>query len=127
MTARSLFQQYKHHLLIWGIILIVILVSLRAGVDQKVVVFITLVLGLFTQVFSGLGALIAAIPLVGPLIIKVLTIPFFWILNALGYLVGAVAVKKGYTREFTRTRVLTLSLLVGLTIGYILGHLLPLR
>lgn len=127
MSARSLFQQYKHHLLIWGIILIVIVVSLRVGVDEKLVVFITLVLGLFTQVFSGLGALIAAIPLVGPLIIKVLTIPFFWILNGLGYLVGAMAVKKGYTREFTRTRVLTFSLLVGLTIGYILGHLLPLR
>ncbi|SVD54726.1 uncharacterized protein METZ01_LOCUS407580, partial [marine metagenome] len=61
------------------------------GVDEKAVVFFTLLLGLFTQVFSGLGALIALIPWIGPFIIKVFTIPFFWILNALGYFVSVLA------------------------------------
>ena len=97
------------------------------GIDLKVVVFGTIVIGVFTQAFAGLAALIATIPLIGPFIIKVLAIPFFWILNALGYFVGAVAIKKGYRSEFTKSRILTLALLIGIIIGYIIGHLIPMR
>ena len=97
------------------------------GIDQKAVVFGTIVIGVFTQAFAGLAALIATIPLIGPFIIKVLAIPFFWILNALGYFVGAVAIKKGYRSEFTKSRILTLALLIGIIIGYIIGHLIPMR
>jgi hypothetical protein len=53
--------------------------------------------------------------------------PFFWIVNGLGYFVSVIAIKKGYTKEMVRSRVLTLALLVGILIGYILGHLLPIR
>ncbi|RMF10955.1 MAG: hypothetical protein D6762_00365 [Candidatus Neomarinimicrobiota bacterium] len=104
-----------------------IVVAVKLGIDKKVVVFATVVLGLFTQVFSGLGALIAMIPWIGPLIIKVLTIPFFWILNALGYFVSVVAIKKGYSREVLNSRTLTIAVLIGIVIGYILGHIIPLR
>jgi len=97
------------------------------GIDEKAVVFFTLLLGLFTQVFSGLGALIALIPWIGPFIIKVFTIPFFWILNALGYFVSVLAMKKGYTKEVASSRVLTIALLTGIVIGYVLGHIIPLR
>jgi hypothetical protein len=45
----------------------------------------------------------------------------------LGYFVGAVAIKKGYRAEFTKSRVLTLALLTGIIIGYIIGHLVPMR
>ncbi|MFQ6614087.1 MAG: hypothetical protein ACE5D1_04515 [Fidelibacterota bacterium] len=104
-----------------------IIVALFFGIDKKIVVLATVILGLFTQVFSGLGALIAMIPWIGPLIIKVLTIPFFWILNALGYFVSVVAIKKGYSREVLNSRTLTIALLIGIVIGYILGHLFPMR
>ena len=97
------------------------------GIDEKAVVFFTLLLGLFTQVFSGLGALIALIPWIGPFIIKVFTIPFFWTLNALGYFVSVLAIKKGYTKEVASSRVLTVALLTGIVIGYVLGHIIPLR
>jgi Na+/proline symporter len=109
------------------VIVLLIVVALIYGIDKKIVVLATVVLGVFTQVFSGLGALIAMIPWVGPLIIKVLTIPFFWILNALGYFVSVVAIKKGYSREVINSRTLTIALLTGIMIGYILGHLFPLR
>ncbi|NOZ75258.1 MAG: hypothetical protein GXO90_07745 [FCB group bacterium] len=101
--------------------------ALVFGIDKKIVVLATVLLGLFTQVFSGLGALIAMIPWIGPLIIKVLTIPFFWILNALGYFVSVVAIKKGYSREVLNSRTLTIALLIGIVIGYILGHVFPMR
>jgi hypothetical protein len=66
------------------------------------------------------------IPVIGPLIVNVLSIPFFWLVNALGYFISILAIKKGYTRQVINSRVLTLSVLVGIVIGYILGNLLPL-
>ena len=79
----SFFKNYKFHILLWILIGAAVVVALQYGVDEKIVVFTTLTLGIFTQVFAGLGALIAMIPIVGPILIKVITIPFFWMINAL--------------------------------------------
>jgi len=84
-------------------------------------------LGVFTQFFAGLSALIAMVPFVGPLIVKVLAIPFFWILNGLGYFVSIFAIKKGYSKELIGSRILTFAVLVGLVLGYIIGHIVPIR
>jgi|TARA_B100000678_G_scaffold99622_1_gene83177 hypothetical protein len=127
MSKQPFLNTYGKQILIWSVITAVIGIALKMGIDQKVVVFGTIVIGVFTQAFAGLAALIATIPLIGPFIIKVLAIPFFWILNALGYFVGAVAIKKGYRSEFTKSRILTLALLIGIIIGYIIGHLIPMR
>ena len=127
MTKKSIFKTYRKPLLIWMAIILAIVIALKLGIDEKVVLFGTVVIGVFTQAFAGLAALIAAVPLIGPLIVKVFAIPFFWLLNALGYFVGAVAIKKGYRTEFTKSRVLTLALLTGIIIGYIIGHLVPMR
>ena len=127
MTKQSIFKTYRKPLLIWMAIILAIVTALKLGIDEKVVLFGTVVIGVFTQAFAGLAALIAAVPLIGPLIVKVFAIPFFWLLNALGYFVGAVAIKKGYRTEFTKSRVLTLALLTGIIIGYIIGHLVPMR
>jgi len=127
MSNTTFYKTYGKHIIIWIFISSAIAVALKFGIDKKVVVFSTLVIGVFTQAFAGLAALLAAVPLIGPFIIKVFAIPFFWVLNALGYFVGAVAIKKGYRREFTKSRVLTLALLIGIVIGYIIGHLVPMR
>ena len=127
MTKQSIFKTYRKPLLIWMVIILAIVTALKLGIDEKVVLFGTVVIGVFTQAFAGLAALIAAVPLIGPLIVKVFAIPFFWLLNALGYFVGAIAIKKGYRTEFTKSRVLTLALLTGIIIGYIIGHLVPMR
>jgi len=120
-------KKNKYHLLIWAVLFSSMVIAITYGVDEKFVVFITLILGLFTQVFSGFGALVTTIPLVGPIIIKVFTIPFFWVLNALGYFVSVIAIKKGYKKEVTSSRVLTIALLLGIIVGYILGHIIPLK
>ena len=127
MSKQPFLNTYGRQILIWSVITAVIAIALNMGIDQKVVVFGTVVIGVFPQAFAGLAALIATIPLIGPFIIKVLAIPFFWILNALGYFVGAIAIKKGYRSEFTKSRILTLALLIGIIIGYIIGHLIPMR
>ena len=51
---------------------------------------------------------------------------YFYFLNALGWLVSAVAIKKGYVNELSKSRTVTLALLVGIIIGYILGNVIPL-
>ena len=100
--------------------------STNYGIDKKIIVFIAFVISVFTEVFVGLSALIATIPVVGPMIIKIVTIPVFWIFNAMGTLVSGLAIKKGYATELARGRVLTLALLVGTILGYIIGNLVPL-
>ena len=123
----SFFKNYKFHILLWILIGVAVIVALQYGVDEKIVVFTTLILGIFTQVFAGLGALIAMIPIIGPILIKVITIPFFWMINALGHGVSLVAIKKGYTNELVKSRVLTIALLIGIVLGYIMGNLIPLQ
>ena len=115
------------HLVGWTLFIIAMSIALYFGVEKKVVVAITIVLGVFTQFFTGITALIALVPFVGPLIVKVLAIPFFWLLNGMGYFISIVAIKKGYSRELVGSRVLTLAVLVGLVLGYIIGHIIPIR
>jgi len=123
----SFIKRYKFHIFLWVLIGVAVAVALQYGVDEKIVVFSTIVLGIFTQVFAGLGALIAMVPIIGPILIKVVTIPFFWMINALGHGVSIVAIKKGYTNELVKSRVLTIALLIGIVLGYIMGNLIPLQ
>ena len=96
------------------------------GIDKKLIVFTAFIIGVFTEIFTGIGVLVAAIPVVGPMIIKIVSIPIFWILNALGTLVSGIAIKKGYATELAKGRIMTLALLIGMIIGYIIGNLIPL-
>ena len=100
-------------------------VALKMGIEKKIIVFVTLGLGFFTQIFAGLGTLIAMVPWVGPIIIKVFTIPFFWLVNTTGYFVSIIAIKKGYSKQITSSRVLSVALMFGVIIGYVLGHIVP--
>ena len=124
---KRLFKQNKFHLVLWLLIASGIILALQYGIDQKLVVFSTVILGIFTQVFAGLGALIAMVPIIGPFLVKIITIPFFWLINALGHGVSVVAIKKGYSKELVKSRVLTIAILVGIVIGYIMGNLIPLN
>ena len=127
MNKPSFIKIYRKRILVWILVIIMIGGALHFGIDKKIVLFITIVMGVFTQLFTGLGALVGMIPWVGPLIIKVVSIPVFWVLNAMGYVVSGVAIKKGYATELAKSRIVTLSLLIGVILGYILGHLIPLR
>ena len=124
---KRFFKQYKFHLVLWLLIASGIILALQYGIDQKFVVFSTVILGIFTQVFAGLGALIAMVPIIGPFLVKIITIPFFWLINALGHGVSIVAIRKGYSKELVKSRVLTVAILVGIVIGYIMGNLIPLN
>ena len=127
MTKTSILSTYRNKIILWTIIGAITYAALYYGIDKKLIVFTAFIIGVFTEIFAGIAILIAAIPIIGPMIIKIVSIPIFWILNALGTLVSGLAIKKGYATELARGRIMTLALLIGMIIGYIIGNLIPLQ
>ena len=127
MNKKTIWELYRLKLLFWLFSALAMGVALYYGIDKKIIVFVTILFGVFTQFFTGLGALIALIPLIGPLIIKIVTIPGFFLLNAFGTIISGIAIKKGYTEKLAKGRVVTLGLMIGIIIGYIIGNLAPLK
>ena len=104
---------------------LIIYLMLKLELDVRAIAIITLVVGYITNVFAGISILTASIPIIGPIIVKLFAIPFFWMLNLTGYFTSVVAIKKGYGKTVMSHRIVTLTLLAGIIIGYILGHLIP--
>ena len=127
MNKQVIWKLYRKKLLVWLLAAAAMGTALYYGIDKKIVVFVTISFGVFTQFFTGLGALIALIPLIGPLIIKIVTVPGFFLLNAFGTIISGIAIKKGYTEKLAKGRVVTLGLMIGIIIGYIIGNLAPLK
>ena len=126
MQFKALLKIFYKKILFWIFLAIIVAFAINHGIDKKLIVFSAFIISVFTEAFVGLGMIIAAIPIIGPMIIKIVTIPFFWVFNAMGTLVSGLAIKKGYATEFAKGRILTLALLIGIIIGYILGNLIPL-
>ena len=130
MNNLKIISNLKWKIVLWILLFIMIYLAFlygkQYGINERIIIFATLVLGLFTQIFTGITSLIAIIPFFGPFIIKVVSIPIFYFLNALGWIISAIAIKKGYVNELSRSRTVTFALLVGIIIGYILGNIIPL-
>ena len=126
MNRQLIVKSYGKNILLGVILSTAIGIALYYGIDKKIIVLSAFIIGVFTELFVGVVALIAAIPIIGPMIIKIVSIPIFWVLNALGTLVSGIAIKKGYATELARGRIMTLALLIGMIIGYIIGNLIPL-
>jgi hypothetical protein len=115
---------FRKIFIIWIILVLFVVIGILIGWDKKAIAFMAIVFGLVSQAFLGLINLIALIPIIGPLIAKVLVLPIYWILNSLGYFVSLIAIKKGYSKDVVNYRVLTVVFLIGVAIGFIIGHLI---
>jgi len=127
MNKIKIWKFYKFKILLWLLVLGAILAAIYFGIDKKFILFVTFAFGIFTQLFTGLGSIIALIPIIGPLIIKIITIPGFFLLNAMGTIISGIAIRKGYTSQLAKGRVVTLGLMIGIIIGYIIGNLIPIK
>ena len=127
MNNISIILSYRKKFVLWFMVGGLISLALYYGIDKKLIVLVAFIIGVFTEIFAGIGILVAAIPVIGPMIIKIVSIPIFWILNALGTLVSGLAIKKGYATELAKGRIMTLALLIGMIIGYIIGNLIPIE
>ena len=130
MSNLKIISHLKWKIILWILLFTMIYLAFlygkQYGINERIIILVTLILGVFTQIFTGITSLIAIIPFFGPFILKVISIPIFYFLNALGWVVSAIAIKKGYVNELSRSRTVTFALLVGIIIGYILGNIIPL-
>ena len=108
---------------VWLVIVGFAWMALERNVDKSVIAGSVVVVGLISNAFAWLLGVIALVPVIGPLIVKVLSIGFIWILNAVGYLVSLVAIKRGYSRDVLTYRGVTIAMIIGIVIGYVLGKL----
>jgi hypothetical protein len=98
--------------------------GLHFNVDRSVIAGSVLVVGLVSNAFAWLLGIIALVPIIGPIVVKALSIGFIWLLNAIGYLVSYVAIRRGYSKDVLTYRGLTIALVIGIVIGFVLGRLL---
>ena len=117
-------RAFRKTIVIWILIIAFVLIGFYFGVPKKVLGGVIITVGWVTGAFAGLMTMIALVPLLGPIIVSVLSLPVIWLLNGLGYFVSIVAIKKGYSKEVVNSRVLTVVLLVGIVIGYVLSKLI---
>lgn len=92
-------------------------------VDRGVIAGSVVAVGLVSNAFAWLLGVITLVPVIGPLIVKVLSIGFIWLLNALGYLVAYIAIRRGYSKDVLTYRGLTIALIIGIVIGFVIGKL----
>lgn len=108
---------------VWLLMIAMVWLGLHFNIDHRVLAGGIVVFGVLSNAFAWLVAMVGLLPIIGPLIIKVLSIGFIWLLNAIGYLVALVAIRRGYSRDVLTYRGLTVALIIGIVIGYIIGHL----
>lgn len=117
-------KSYKVMALIWVAMLGVGLLGWRYGIDKRAITGGLLIIGLASHAFAWLVGVIMLIPFIGPLIIKILSIPLIWLLNAAGYLISLVAIKRGFSKDVLTYRSLTIAMITGIVVGYILGKII---
>lgn len=121
---KDFYVRYKYALIAWCAMGILSVVGFYFGIDKHVIGGVVILVGLLGQAFAALLVWISFTPFVGPIIAKVLALPFIWLINGIGYLASIIAIKRGYSKDVLNYRVITVALLIGITIGYILGKLI---
>jgi hypothetical protein len=98
--------------------------GVRYNVDRSVIAGSVVAVGLISNAFAWLLGIVGLVPVIGPIIVKILSIGFIWLLNAVGYLVSYIAIRRGYSKDVLTYRGLTVAVIIGIVIGFILGKLL---
>jgi hypothetical protein len=124
---------YKKLLIILVGVAIFAIAANYFGVDKSIITGVVVIIGFITHAFTMVLSVISLVPIIGPIIVSIVSLPVFLVLNGLGYIVTFLAFRRGLkkgedTREIMTqsllSRVITISFMVGVVIGFILGRLL---
>jgi hypothetical protein len=121
--ATPWWRNWKVMLPLWLAIIGLIWLGLHYHVDNRVIAGSVVVVGLLSNAFAWLMGIIALVPIIRPLVVKVLSVGFVWLLNAVGYMVSFIAIRRGYSKDVLTYRGLTIALIIGIVIGFVLGEL----
>lgn len=105
----------------WVAVAGIIYLGLHNNVDERVIAGIVFVLGILSNAFAWMLGIIALAPVVGPFVVKILTFWFIWLVNAIGYVIAYIAIRRGYSKDVLTYRGLTIATIIGIVIGYVLG------
>lgn len=122
-APRPWWRNWKVMLSLWMVMGGLAWLGLYLDVDRSVIAGSVLAVGLISNAFAWLLGIIALVPIIGPLIVKVLSIGFIWLLNAVGYLVSYIAIHRGYSKDVLTYRGLTVAVIIGIVVGFVLGKL----
>lgn len=117
-------RNWKVMLPLWIAIGGLVWLGAHFNVDRSVIAGSVIAVGLLSNAFAWLLGIIALVPIIGPIIAKVLTVGFIWLLNAVGYLVSYIAIRRGYSKDVLTYRGLTIAVIIGIVIGFVLGRLI---
>ena len=106
------------------LILLIVALGIHYQIDELVVASFVLVVAVVSGAFAWVVGIIGLVPIIGPLVIKILSIPLVWLINGIGYVISFVAIKRGYSKDVLTYRGLTITLIVGIVIGFVLSHLI---
>ena len=124
-TAKKVWwKNWKVMVPIWLAMIALTWWGIEHQVNSPVIVGSVLVIGLISNAFAWMLGVIALVPIIGPLIAKVLTVGFIWLINAVGYLISYIAIKRGYAKDVLTYRGLTIAVIIGIVIGFVLGKLI---
>lgn len=120
-------RRNRELILFWAVLVAFVAVGLRLHWKAEVITAAAVLWGLATHifgvVFANLGVWIGAIPVMGPLVLKVFTWPLFLLINGLAFFTSLVGVNIGRGRQVFEARVAATILTVGILIGFILGKI----
>lgn len=120
-------NKIKKLFILWFILFLIVFLAFQFHFDKKITASLVILYGLLTPIFYGiisvLGVWLAAIPWVGPIIIKLISIPVFWILHGVAYMGSVIFVAKGEPRKAIDARILTLIFIIGFLLGYIISKI----
>ena len=121
------FKKHYVSVVAWASVTVLVVISYLTGFDREITAGLVLVIGLATQIFGNffnyLMSLVGLIPVVGPMIVKVVTLPFFFIINALSFIVAFFGLRMGEAKTVASSRLMATTLLIGIIIGYIIGRM----
>lgn len=124
VSLKFFLRAFWKTILTWVVIVTFVVIAIHYKVDKSVIGGSVVIFGIISQAFVGLLNIIGLVPLIGPLVAKILALPLFWLINALGYFVSILAIKRGYSKEVVNYRILTVVLLIGIVIGFVLGKII---
>ena len=119
--VKPIWKNHKWMIPIWLGLIGLVWLGVTLGIDKRALAGVVFLLGLLSNAFAWLMGIIALVPIIGPLIAKALSLSIVWVLNALGYLVSFIAIRRGYSKDVITYRGLTVALIVGIVIGYVIG------
>ena len=112
---------WKIMVAIWILLIVLGVVGYYRHWDANLVVGGALIVALLSNAIAWLAATIGLVPILGPLIVKILALPFIWLLNGIGYIISLIAIRRGFSKDVLTYRGLTIALIVGIVIGYVVG------